>query len=281
MQTLLVRRGKCNNTLFFSLIYLSWYYLVANYGNVLSLVVPVWPYPLSVFVNSVTALLAQLFLSYRTWRLTNVYVFACLVPLCLASFVGGILCGVKAWVYVKNATAMPLVNTYLSTWLSLEVVADIVITGSLIYALNKSRSGLQELDTVVNRLIRTAIQTGNFRVRVLTRRRTESSLGLFSGIFAILTLVFYLARQDTELWAFFGLPISRLYTNTLMDSLLCREGLRGIMKPSEGFATGTKIDIRAAVEVHERVDPRMSRTMSPFPQFRAPSRSYADNEELT
>ena len=88
-----------------------------------------------------------------------------------------------------------------------------ILAASLIYALNKSRSGLQELDTVVNRLIRTAIQTGNFRVRVLTRRRTESSLGLFSGIFAILTLVFYLARQDTELWAFFGLPISRLYTN--------------------------------------------------------------------
>ncbi|KDR82638.1 hypothetical protein GALMADRAFT_151711 [Galerina marginata CBS 339.88] len=230
-----------------SLIYMAWYYLIENYANYLALLSPVWPYPSSMFVTAITALLTHLFLAYRTLRLTNIYVYGGLVLLSLCSFSTGLVCSVKT-LAVKDATQMSSANPYLSSWLSLEVIADAFISGTLIYALRQSRTGFEKSDTVINRLMRTSIQTG-----------------LFSGVFSILTLAFFLGRPDTQMFAFFGLPISRLYTNTLMDTLLCREGLRGLLRQVETSATCTNRSIQLMVHREVHTDSKSERPASIYP----------------
>ncbi|KAJ3512286.1 hypothetical protein NLJ89_g3605 [Agrocybe chaxingu] len=60
----------------------------------------------------------------------------------------------------------------------------------------RSRTGFETSDTVINRLMRATIQTG-----------------VLCGICSILALIVFLKKPDTQLYGFFGFPISRLYTN--------------------------------------------------------------------
>ena len=57
--------------------------------------------------------------------------------------------------------------------------------------------------------------------------------GSFAGIFAVITLILFLTNRQSQLFSVTGIPISRLYSNTLMDTILCRGVLRGIINQSE------------------------------------------------
>ncbi|KAF8967094.1 hypothetical protein BDZ97DRAFT_566010 [Flammula alnicola] len=231
-----------------SLLYLAWYYLIKSYENPLALLVPMWPYPFSIFVTTSTAFLTHMFLAYRVLRLTNIYVYGTLLILSLASFGSGLACGVRTWISVKGPTDMGIINPLLATWLSAEVIVDASISGTLIYALSKARTGFNNSDTIISRLMRTSIQTG-----------------LFSGIFSVLTLALYLGSPDAEFFALFGLPISRLYTNTLMDTLLCRESLRGLLSRNElTSGTYTNRSIQMSIQKEIRTDVKFDQPPSPL-----------------
>lgn len=64
------------------------------------------------------------------------------------------------------------------------------------YSLSRSRTGFRKTDTLINRLIRGAIQTG-----------------LFASIFALADLFSFTLAGTTTLYAMFAYPIGRIYTN--------------------------------------------------------------------
>lgn len=90
------------------------------------------------------------------------------------------------------------------------------------------------MDTILNRLIRGAIQTG-----------------LFAGIFSMGALITFVVLPSTNLFGMFGIPLGRIYTNvsvvsnkpmlhlilssrqTLLDSLLTRESLKAEMEGTD------------------------------------------------
>ncbi|TFK20007.1 hypothetical protein FA15DRAFT_673921 [Coprinopsis marcescibilis] len=195
-----------------SLIWMVWVYTVENFGNYAGLLIPIWPYPLTIVVTALTAFVTQFFLSYRIFRLTKgrvmyfITIFIELVTLAL-----GFVCAVKAW-SIRLATELAGLRPYLTAWLCLEMAIDVVICGMLLYTLGESRTGFAKSDTVIRRLMRAAIQTG-----------------CFAGIFAAITLILFLTKGDTQLFSMFGIPIGRVYSNTLMDTILCRGELRDLV----------------------------------------------------
>ena len=66
----------------------------------------------------------------------------------------------------------------------------------LSYVLSRSRTGFRRTDTIINRLIRGAIQTG-----------------LFASVFALADLFSFVLHRETYLYAMFAYPIGRIYTN--------------------------------------------------------------------
>lgn len=195
-----------------SLIYLAWVYAVDDFVNPLALARPVWPYPAWVFVATVTACITQVFLAYRILRLKkSVALYATVLVLAAAAFIFGIIFGVKVC-NVKTMMETGGMSSLISVWLCLEVGVNVLITGILLHSLSQSRTGFQRSDSIINRLMQTTVQTG-----------------LLTSVVSVLTLVLYLADRDTEFYSLFGVPISRLYSNTLMHTLLCREELRGMI----------------------------------------------------
>lgn len=74
---------------------------------------------------------------------------------------------------------------------------------SLTYALASSRTGFRKTDTIINRIIRGAVQTG-----------------LFCSIFALGDLFSFLFADDTYFYAMFAFPLGRIYTNVRILSIL-------------------------------------------------------------
>ena len=97
----------------------------------------------------------------------------------------------------------------------------------MIFVLSRSRTGFRKTDTIINRLIRGAIQTG-----------------LFASIFALADLFSFVLHGDTNLYAMFAFPIGRIYTNV---SPFDKKGNTGIVNRDQQTLLDTlnaRIDLK-------------------------------------
>ncbi|KAF8553134.1 hypothetical protein OG21DRAFT_1464619 [Imleria badia] len=208
-----------------SIIYMAWYYAVTNFGNPAALAAAVWPYPFTAIGNSFAALVTHIYLAIRIWRLTsNKFLYGVTILLAILSFILGMTTGIKGWI-MKFASKLPSLTLILTAWLSVQVVADTFITIILVIVFSRSRTGFQKTDTILNRLIRGAIQTG-----------------LFAGIFSLGSLIGFIVLPGTNLFGMFAIPIGRIYTNTLLDTLLTREMLKIETDGTENMTRSVIID---------------------------------------
>ncbi|KAG2016520.1 hypothetical protein CC2G_009681 [Coprinopsis cinerea AmutBmut pab1-1] len=161
-----------------SLLYMTWYYSIENYGNPESLLRPkIWPFPLSAIMTTLTAYVTQLFLTYRAYRLTqNFFLVIPLVLVSTAAMVLGIIQGAMVWM-LSSIEELSTLNATLTAWLTLEVAADWLIAGVLLWAIRASRTTYRRSGRVVKRLFRTAVQTGKpHRLYILSVALTTSVL---------------------------------------------------------------------------------------------------------
>ncbi|KAI6021032.1 hypothetical protein EDC04DRAFT_392951 [Pisolithus marmoratus] len=192
-----------------SVIYMAWSYTVTNYDNPAALAVAEWPYTFTPIGTAATALVTHLFLGYRIWRLSGSNIlFAIVIVLAIPSFALGTACGIKAWI-IQLLSALPQLDNLVTAWLVTQVLIDVFITVTLAIIFMHSKTGYHKTDTDLNRLIRGAIQTG-----------------LFASIFSLGDLISFLVFPTTNLHGMFAIPIGRIYTNTLFDTLLTRERLK-------------------------------------------------------
>ncbi|KAJ7244071.1 hypothetical protein C8J57DRAFT_1311295 [Mycena rebaudengoi] len=170
-----------------------------------------WAIPFTAVATSVAAIITQLFLVSRVMLLTKNRILMAVI--CTLSFVGlvfGCTAGIMSGVIKEVAKFGPLVP-YVILWLSFQSLADFLITASLITALLHSRTGFRRTDTIINRLVRGAIETG-----------------LFASAFALADLFSFVFFRDTNLYAMFAFPIGRIYTNTLLHTLNARAELNNM-----------------------------------------------------
>lgn len=192
-----------------SVIYMLWGYTVTNYNNPPALAIGMWPYMWTPIATCLAAVVTQIFLGYRIYRLSkNLYLYILILAIAIPGCILGFVAGVRALI-IKIFADLVVLSPVVIGWLSLQVAADVIITCSLTVILARSRTGFRKTDTVLNRLIRGSIQTG-----------------LFAGIFSIGDLVCFLTVPETNLYGMFAIPIGRIYTNTLLDTLLARDELR-------------------------------------------------------
>ncbi|KAH0832958.1 hypothetical protein J3R83DRAFT_11934 [Lanmaoa asiatica] len=190
-----------------SAIYMAWNYTVANYDNPAALAMAEWPYTFTPIGTALAALVTQIYLGI--WRLTGSKIlYGVVIVLAIPSFILGMTCAIKAWI-IKVLSELPRITPLVIAWLSMQVAADAFITATLIIIFSRSRTGFRKTDTILNRLTRGAIQTG-----------------LFAGIFSMGDLITFIVLPNTNLYGMFAIPIGRIYTNTLLDTLLTRRLLK-------------------------------------------------------
>ena len=97
-----------------------------------------------------------------------------------------------------------IVDTFITStplYFTLRRSANLQLLVTLVIVFSRSRTGFCKTDTIINRFIRCAIQTG-----------------LFAGIFSLCSLITFAQLPDMSLYGMFVIPLGRIYTNV---SVLC------------------------------------------------------------
>ncbi|KAK7044520.1 hypothetical protein R3P38DRAFT_2879242 [Favolaschia claudopus] len=153
-----------------------------------------WTIPFTSIVVSLSGLLVQLFLIQRAFNLTGSKIILLILgALCTGAFVSGCITAVRLGI-IKDVTKF-------------HEIVPLCLTkpGTLIFVLARSRTGFRHTDTIINQLIRGAIQTG-----------------LFVSMFALGDLLCFIFASKTTFYAMFAYPIGRINTLTLVDTLNTR-----------------------------------------------------------
>ncbi|KAJ3928235.1 MAG: hypothetical protein NXY57DRAFT_1041793 [Lentinula lateritia] len=148
--------------------------------------VVVWSLLAEVFFNGLIALLTQSYWTYRIWKYYEVLV------------VNG-----------KVLLMVVVILVVVVEFACVVVVGDLLIASILTYLLQRCKTGFKRTNTMINKLIILAINTG-----------------VITSLCAISSLISFLAAPNTFIYISFFFSMGRLYTNSLLTSLNCRQRIR-------------------------------------------------------
>ncbi|KAJ7463575.1 hypothetical protein FB451DRAFT_457146 [Mycena latifolia] len=195
-----------------ALVYMSWFYCVTNFANPRVAEIALWPYSLTAFMTTVLALINQMFQAWRIYVFTkNKILVGSLVVAALVTCGVGITAAIQSWILSELAKLIAL-QPVVEANLTLQCAIDVIIAIVLTVIFSRSKTSFRRTDEVLNRLIRTAVQSG-----------------FFTAVFALGTLLLFRFSPGTQIFVLFALPIGRIYTHTMMDSLITREELRDLL----------------------------------------------------
>ncbi|KAH9176082.1 hypothetical protein EDB89DRAFT_1941746 [Lactarius sanguifluus] len=188
-----------------------YYWFVSGFGNLERLTSP-YASPFDVpIIGAIVSLIVQFFFVYRIWVLSGRTSWLLCLVICLVSVFDAVAAfggGIYVHVLQKFASGR-ILKTLALTWLGGNAVADIVITGSMLYYLARRRGDGYFSDHALFRIVILAIETNILTTTI--------------GIVALVMVAVYPDKNwYTCPTAFLG----KLYSNTLLVSLNNRISLR-------------------------------------------------------
>ncbi|KAH8824763.1 hypothetical protein DL96DRAFT_1736175 [Flagelloscypha sp. PMI_526] len=184
-------------------LYTVWYFLVENYINPSALNHLFWMLGVFGVGTALSASIVQTFLINR-WALSTYKTVLALYRPHLR-YNSGISVRCNCRVLSCATKPIPVIPLEIA-WLATVAAVDIVITVTLRRALWRSKTGFPATDTNINRCIRASIQSG-----------------LFSSVFALAGLAAFIFWGNTHVNMIFGWPSGRIYSNSLLYTLVARK----------------------------------------------------------
>ncbi|KAH7920983.1 hypothetical protein BV22DRAFT_1132647 [Leucogyrophana mollusca] len=188
-----------------------WFIAVTAYENPARLAV--WP-PGGIVIIPITAVtrfIVQSYFTFRLWKLTNAVLLPMLCMI-LSLFTAGVsfaVCGI-AFRMTSLVAFYATQNLLITMWWVSQSVADATLTLALVYHLRRKRTaGFSRTSMSVNRIILWTAETG-----------------LFSSIFALLVLAFFLTMENKYVWNGLSACVGSIYGNSLLAMLNSRLVLR-------------------------------------------------------
>ncbi|RDB27631.1 hypothetical protein Hypma_003292 [Hypsizygus marmoreus] len=186
-------------------------YVITNYNNPPQLDDLVWSMLVEVLFNAFTALLVQGFLTLRVWRLSNrnVWITTLVATLVFGEFGCAMGFGILS-LHLRTFAELARLE-YLSILVNaLAAAGDVLIAAILCTLLHRSRTGFHRSDTMINKLILFAVNTG-----------------FLTSLCAIASLISIVVAGHTFLYIAFFFCMGRLYSNSLLATLNARKMIRG------------------------------------------------------
>ncbi|KAJ8496903.1 hypothetical protein ONZ45_g12263 [Pleurotus djamor] len=202
-----------NDTLHQALItHTVYHYVITNYANPLALFDMIWSILAEVLVNGFIGLAVQGYLTHRIWRLSgkNWWYVLIIGPFVISEF----FCCLVFTILSLQMTTFAELTELKALSMTVNVLAaagDLLISASLIYLLQKRRTGFKKSNTIISRLIIFTINTG-----------------LVTTLCAMASLVSILVWADTLIYVTFFFCIGRFYANSLLATLNARSMIRNV-----------------------------------------------------
>ncbi|KAJ7853520.1 hypothetical protein B0H14DRAFT_2758206 [Mycena olivaceomarginata] len=196
-------------------VYFVWLYLVDNYFNPEFLASAPWPLTAVPMLSGLSACPVQIFMAFRVLQLSKSrFLFSLLVFLTIVH-VSAIFMTLIRLAYARTHLDPSYIHDSFDpsfddgsrltpvadSWLALATVNDVALTLSLIYYLNRSRTGFSKTDGVIGRLTRSALESA-----------------AFASFFSIMVLIMFTKLPTTGFHLMFSQPMGRIYTSAQIFS---------------------------------------------------------------
>jgi len=179
--------------------------LVIHYNDPAAIATANWVFATDPAMGSLIATMVQCFFAWRVKVLTGNYIITVLLVIgAIISGLGGVATSIAIGI-VPNWLQFQKFEAPVIVWLVTSAVVDTTITFMLTMHLRKHRTGFQQTDDVLDRIVRLTVQTG-----------------LITSIWAIVDLIVFLTIP-TGIHLIFNFPLSKLYSNSLLSSLNARQ----------------------------------------------------------
>ncbi|KAJ7747817.1 hypothetical protein B0H16DRAFT_1554700, partial [Mycena metata] len=163
----------------------------------------------------------QIFFAWRIRMITKmIWVPIVISIFALAALTGGLWTTVKVAI-IKELAHKPELHNSALLWFLASCVADILITISLVLTLSHRKTGFVATDSVIDKIIRTTIQTG-----------------MVTAIFSILDVICFMVFPHYSVNFVWDLALSKLYSNALLSTLNARAHLATISTSRPSRAGG-------------------------------------------
>jgi len=226
--------------------------LVVHFGDMTVLNYSNWVFATDPAMTGIIAAVVQLFFAWRVKVVTgNIWAVSLIVAMSVTTCLGGIGTAIATDMIVEFVDFMKF-KVIVIIWLVASAVADVAIAVALTFHLQSHKTGFATTDDIVNGIIRLTIQTG-----------------AVTAFCAMMDLILFFA-DDTGIHFIFNVPLSKLYTNSLMSSLNSRGGWKYSQQTGETASNGvtantqqtdimqltttTRPKVFIHVESHELVD---------------------------
>ncbi|KAI0637763.1 hypothetical protein C8Q77DRAFT_1214782 [Trametes polyzona] len=179
-----------------------YWYLITEYGNPTALTLLSKTIIVEVFFNAFTGLFVQSFFAARIWKLSGRKLYL-VIPVVL------LIAGEFGDLYFKTFVDLVQIKGLSISINAFAAAGDVTIAAILCTILHMSRTGFSRSNTLINRLMVFAVNTG-----------------LLTSVCACLSLITIVALPDTFIYICFFFLVGRLYSNSLMATLNARKSLR-------------------------------------------------------
>ncbi|KAH9902461.1 hypothetical protein C8Q73DRAFT_6155 [Cubamyces lactineus] len=188
-------------------MHMCYWYLVQNYFDPLRLYTGVWSINVLSVVVGVTIICCQCFYARRVYLLGRQYRYLVLVTVIM--FIAELGCAIASAVQafvLPDFSQFRKVTWLISAGFGIAVVADALLTGVLILALNRSRTGFRRTDSMIDVLILYAMCTG-----------------LVTDLFSVLSFLFALILPNEMIYVGCDSVAAKLYVNSVLAALNFRQ----------------------------------------------------------
>lgn len=194
-----------------SAIYMAWNICVTNYVNPDAMQAALWTYSLIPICAGISGVITHIFLSHRVFVLTGRKItYGIVGALSFITFGLAVSAGALGLSEGVSATSVlsgsDLYRTLLVSWLSVQAFTDLFVAGSLAYTLSHIPAFMNHLPSPFERILRGVVQTG-----------------FAAFLVSLLVLVVFVASPTTNAYFVFILALGRLYSNSILDTLLARD----------------------------------------------------------
>ncbi|KAH8079065.1 hypothetical protein BXZ70DRAFT_651321 [Cristinia sonorae] len=182
-----------------------------GWGNMIELDAVGWLWFSVPVLGSIISCLGQMFYAWRIWMLSKQYWTSIIIMvISLLQFSTGLYSGARA--HLIGVFSKVQEETFKTTilWLGGTAICDIIIAGSMIYYLSRSKTGFRQTSELISKFIRVTVETG-----------------LICATFAILDLALFLAFKENNYHLAPSIALSKLYSNSLLAVFNARVGITG------------------------------------------------------
>ncbi|KAL1940999.1 hypothetical protein VTO73DRAFT_7635 [Trametes versicolor] len=192
-------------------IVVSYHYLITEAFNVIGLLDAHWSVRLTVLTTGFTVFISQTFYAHRVYHVGPRYYRWLAIPAVISMCTGlsfAIAAGVKAYTTTKYITDFKRVSWLVSVAYGFAVASDVILTGALVFVLQRSRTGSKRSNTVLDILIKYTINTG-----------------LLTSIFSVLVFIFAIILPGNLVYAGVSIVGAKLYANSVLAVVNSRKSI--------------------------------------------------------